>query len=184
MPDPRGRSVVKIEAMIRPFKFAEVQKELLDTGVGGIAVTDVRGCGSQADADFLYRGSGSSIGFAPKIQIEVVVGRSELTEVIEAIRRSARTGKVGDGMIFVLEMTEATRIRTGGSGGILLRVSEEYARANQATVPSRKKTRRHCNSSPTRDTSWPAAQTAITRWDHRSHAVQSIPSRRRNRHLR
>ena len=106
----------KIEAIIKPFKLDEVKEALADVGVLGLTVTEVKGFGRQKGHTELYRGAEYVVDFLPKVKIEVVVQDEVVSKVIEAIERSARSGKIGDGKIFVSNIEEAIRIRTGESG--------------------------------------------------------------------
>ncbi|HAV51157.1 MAG TPA: P-II family nitrogen regulator [Brevundimonas sp.] len=103
----------KIEAVIKPFKLDEVKEALQDVGVQGMTVLEAKGYGRQKGHSELYRGAEYVIDFLPKIKIEVVVSDDLAPAVIEAIQTSARTGKIGDGKIFVLDVAQAVRIRTG-----------------------------------------------------------------------
>ncbi|HUG45122.1 MAG TPA: P-II family nitrogen regulator [Sphingomicrobium sp.] len=106
----------KIEAVIKPFKLDDVKDALHDVGVSGITVTEVKGFGRQKGHTELYRGAEYVIDFLPKVKIEVVVEDVLVDNVIEAITQAARTGRIGDGKIFVLQIDEAVRIRTGDRG--------------------------------------------------------------------
>lgn len=106
----------KIEAIIRPFKLDEVKEALLEEGIRGLTITEVRGYGRQKGHKETYRGSEYEIEFVPKIKIEVVVEESKAEKVIDAILRTAKTGQVGDGKIFIYEVKDAIRIRTDESG--------------------------------------------------------------------
>jgi nitrogen regulatory protein P-II 1 len=106
----------KIEAYIRHFKLDEVKDALLQSGVHGITVTEVRGFGRQKGHTETYRGAEYTIDFVPKIKIEIVVTEAELPGAVDAIARAARTGQIGDGKIFVAELENAIRIRTGEAG--------------------------------------------------------------------
>jgi nitrogen regulatory protein PII len=108
--------VKKIEAVIKPFKLDDVKDALHDVGVSGITVTEVKGFGRQKGHTELYRGAEYVIDFLPKVKIEVVVEDILVENVIEAITQAARTGRIGDGKIFVLPIDEAVRIRTGDRG--------------------------------------------------------------------
>ena len=107
----------KIEAVIKPFKVDEVREALAECGVTGLTVTDVKGFGRQKGHTELYRGAEYVVDFLPKVKLEVVVPARLLDQAIEAIIRAARTGKIGDGKIFVTSVEEAIRIRTGERGG-------------------------------------------------------------------
>ena len=103
----------KIEAIIKPFKLDEVREALAEVGVTGLTVTEVKGFGRQKGHTELYRGAEYVVDFLPKVKIEVVVGKDKLDAVIEAIVKAARTGKIGDGKIFVTSVEQVVRIRTG-----------------------------------------------------------------------
>ncbi len=103
----------KIEAFIKPFKLDDVVDALSEIGVEGITITEVRGFGRQKGRTEIYRGAEYVVDFLPKIKLELVVNDSLCDQAVEAIRASAHTGKVGDGKIFVLEVSAALRIRTG-----------------------------------------------------------------------
>lgn len=105
-----------VVAVIKPFKLDEVREALSEVGVAGMTVTEVKGFGRQKGHTELYRGAEYVVDFLPKIKIEVAVGESQLDRVVEAIQKAARTGKIGDGKIFVLPLEEAIRIRTGERG--------------------------------------------------------------------
>jgi len=111
-----GAEVKKVEAVIKPFKLDDVKDALHDAGVSGITVTEVKGFGRQKGHTELYRGAEYVIDFLPKVKIEVVVEDSLVDNVVEAIAESARTGRIGDGKIFVLDVEQAVRIRTGDRG--------------------------------------------------------------------
>ena len=106
----------KVEAYIKPFKLDEVKEALMEIDVGGMSVTEVKGFGRQKGHTELYRGSEYQVDFLPKIKIEVVVKDSDLDRVVDAIVSAAKTGQIGDGKIFVSDVEEAVRIRTGESG--------------------------------------------------------------------
>ena len=106
----------KIEALIRHFKLEDVKVALNQKGIHGITVTEVRGFGRQKGHTEMYRGTEYTVDFVPKIKIEIVVCDADASDVIETITKTARTGQVGDGKIFVSELTDAIRIRTGESG--------------------------------------------------------------------
>jgi nitrogen regulatory protein P-II 1 len=103
----------KIEAIIKPFKLDEVREALSDVGVTGLTVTEVKGFGRQKGHTELYRGAEYVVDFLPKIKVEIVVADETVEPVIEAIIRAARTGKIGDGKIFVSAVEQVVRIRTG-----------------------------------------------------------------------
>ena len=106
----------KIEAIIRPFKLDEVKEALTEEGIKGLTITEVRGYGRQKGHKETYRGSEYQIEFVPKIKIEVVVNDNQAEKVIEAVLRTAKTGLVGDGKIFIYDVRDAIRIRTEESG--------------------------------------------------------------------
>lgn len=103
----------KIEAVIKPFKLEEVKEALADFGIVGMTVTEVKGFGRQRGQTEIYRSNEYSADFLPKIKIEVVLSEDKVEEALDAILKAARTGKIGDGKIFVLPVEEAVRIRTG-----------------------------------------------------------------------
>ena len=103
----------KIEAIFKPFKLDEVREALSDIGVSGLTVTEVKGFGRQKGHTELYRGAEYVVDFLPKVKVEVVIQDSLLDQAIEAIVKSARTGKIGDGKIFVTGVEQVIRIRTG-----------------------------------------------------------------------
>ncbi|MBK7015272.1 MAG: P-II family nitrogen regulator [Sulfuritalea sp.] len=103
----------KIEAVIKPFKLDEVREALSDVGVTGLTVTEVKGFGRQKGHTELYRGAEYVVDFLPKIKIEIVVADETVEAAIEAIIKAARTGKIGDGKIFVSPVEQVVRIRTG-----------------------------------------------------------------------
>lgn len=105
-----------IIAIIKPFKLEEVKTALAEIGVEGMTVTEVKGFGRQKGHTEIYRGSEYTVDFLPKVKIEVVVSDEIVTKVIEAVTRSAKTGKIGDGKIFVLPVEQAVRIRTEERG--------------------------------------------------------------------
>ena len=106
----------KIEAVIKPFKLDEVKDALNEAGIMGITVTEVKGFGRQKGHTELYRGAEYVIDFLPKVKIEVVVRDDMVGRVIESIEKAAKTGRIGDGKIFVTHVEEAIRIRTGERG--------------------------------------------------------------------
>src|SRR3984957_7830649 len=119
-PTPAGmRSLAemkKIEAIIKPFKLEEVKGALQEEGIQGITVLEAKGFGRQKGHTELYRGAEYVVDFLPKVKIEVVVSDENLRPAIEAIRNAAQTGRIGDGKIFVSQIEEAIRIRTGETG--------------------------------------------------------------------
>ena len=102
----------RIEAIVKPFKLDEVREALSDIGVTGLTVTEVKGFGRQRGHTELYRGAEYVVDFLPKVRIEVILPDEMIERAIEAIVRAARTGKIGDGKIFVSELEQAIRIRT------------------------------------------------------------------------
>lgn len=106
----------KIEAVIKPFKLDAVKEALAGVGITGLTVSEVRGFGRQKGHTELYRGSEYVVEFLPKIKIEIVVDDAKSSQVVEAIVSSARTGRIGDGKVFVAPIEEALRIRTGEHG--------------------------------------------------------------------
>ncbi len=106
----------KIEAIVKPFKLEEVKEALNGLGIQGMTVSEVKGFGRQKGHTELYRGAEYIVDFLPKVKIEVVVKDELVPKVIEAIARTARTGRIGDGKIFVLPVEDVIRIRTGEAG--------------------------------------------------------------------
>ena len=106
----------KIEAVIKPFKLDEVREALLELGVQGMTVTEVKGFGRQKGQTEVYRGAEYVVSFLPKVKIEVAVGDQLAPRVVDTIIRAAKTGSIGDGKIFVLNVQDAVRIRTGEKG--------------------------------------------------------------------
>jgi nitrogen regulatory protein P-II 1 len=107
----------KIEAIIKPFKLEEVKSALAEVGVEGMTVTEAKGFGRQKGHTEIYRGSEYTVDFLPKLKLDIVVGDELLEAAIAAIIKSAKTGKIGDGKIFVMPVEEAIRIRTEEHGG-------------------------------------------------------------------
>ena len=105
-----------IVAIIKPFKLDEVREALADVGVNGLTVTEVKGFGRQKGHTELYRGAEYVVDFLPKLKIEAVVADDILEQAIEAIRKAAYTGKIGDGKIFVYDVEDVVKIRTGETG--------------------------------------------------------------------
>ncbi|MGD8788846.1 MAG: P-II family nitrogen regulator [Burkholderiales bacterium] len=103
----------KVEAIIKPFKLDEVREALSAIGIAGLTVTEVKGFGRQKGHTELYRGAEYVVDFLPKVKVEVVVGDTMVDQVVESLCRSARTGKIGDGKIFVTSVEQVVRIRTG-----------------------------------------------------------------------
>ncbi len=106
----------KVEAIIKPFKLDEVREALNEAGVQGMTITEVKGFGRQKGHSELYRGAEYMVDFLPKIKVEVVIPDELLHPVLETIERVARTGRIGDGKIFVYPVEEVVRIRTGEKG--------------------------------------------------------------------
>lgn len=106
----------KIEAIIKPFKLDEVKEELQALGITGMTVTEVKGFGRQKGHKEVYRGAEYQVDFIPKVKIEIIVSSEMAETVVQGIIKSAKTGKIGDGKIFILPLEEVIRIRTGESG--------------------------------------------------------------------
>jgi nitrogen regulatory protein P-II 2 len=109
-----------VMAIVKPFKLDEVREALNASGVEGLTVSEVKGYGRQKGHTEIYRGAEYEVTFVPKVKLEAVVDDAGLPAAIEAIKRAAATGKIGDGKIFVLEVEEAIRIRTGETGAAAL----------------------------------------------------------------
>jgi nitrogen regulatory protein P-II 1 len=105
-----------VKAIIKPFKLEEVKEALSEIGVEGMTVTEVKGFGRQKGHTEIYRGSEYTVDFLPKVMIDVAVGDDLVSKTVEAIKSAAKTGKIGDGKIFVIPVEEAVRIRTDESG--------------------------------------------------------------------
>jgi nitrogen regulatory protein P-II 1 len=108
-----GTAMKKIEAIIKPFKMDDVREALGEIGVTGMTVSEVKGFGRQKGHTELYRGAEYMVDFLPKVKIEIVIAESEVDRCIEAIMKTAQTGKIGDGKIFVTDVSRVIRIRTG-----------------------------------------------------------------------
>ena len=106
-----------VTAVIKPFKLDDVRESLSDIGISGLTVTEVKGFGRTGGKKEVYRGSAYVVDFVPKVKIEIVVHDNQVGPVIDAIERTAKTGRIGDGKIFVIPIEEAVRIRTGERGG-------------------------------------------------------------------
>jgi nitrogen regulatory protein P-II 1 len=106
----------QIEAIIKPFKLDEVKEALTKVGIQGMTITEVKGFGRQKGHTELYRGAEYSVDFLPKVKIQILVPDEKVSQVVDAILQTARTGKIGDGKIFVLPVEEIIRIRTGEKG--------------------------------------------------------------------
>jgi len=113
----------KIEAIIKPFKLEEVKEALAEVGVQGMTVTEVKGFGRQKGHTEIYRGSEYTVDFLPKVKIEIVVDDEQADGVAAAIVKSANTGKIGDGKVFLSNVEEAIRIRTGETGSSAVAVN-------------------------------------------------------------
>ncbi|NOY76924.1 MAG: P-II family nitrogen regulator [Calditrichaeota bacterium] len=106
----------KLDVIIKPFKLDDVKDALLEMGIKGMTISEVRGFGRQRGHTELYRGSEYRIDFLPKIKIEIALQEKDVDRVVEAIMKAARTGQIGDGKIFISDVEEVIRIRTGESG--------------------------------------------------------------------
>jgi nitrogen regulatory protein P-II 1 len=106
----------KVEAVIKPFKLDEVKESLSGIGVQGLTVSEVKGFGRQKGHTELYRGAEYVVDFLPKVKLEIIVRDEQVVEVVETIEKAAKTGRIGDGKIFVLPIDEVIRIRTGERG--------------------------------------------------------------------
>jgi len=109
-------SVKKIEAVIKPFKLEEVKEALTEIGIEGLTVSEVKGFGRQKGHTEIYRGSEYTVDFLPKVKVEIVLADSLIEKAVETIVKAAKTGKIGDGKIFVLPVEDAIRIRTEEKG--------------------------------------------------------------------
>jgi nitrogen regulatory protein P-II 2 len=105
-----------VMAIVKPFKLDSVREALMEVGIQGLTVSEAKGFGRQKGQTEIYRGAEYNVEFVPKVRIEVVIDDDEVERVVEAIRSSALTEKIGDGKIFVLEVSQAMRIRTGETG--------------------------------------------------------------------
>jgi nitrogen regulatory protein PII len=112
----RGHAMKKIEAVIKPFKLDEVKAALGAIGIAGMTITEVKGFGRQRGHKEVYRGAEYQVDLVPKIHLGIVVDDSQVGKVVDAIRKAAYTGKIGDGKIFVSSLEQAVRIRTGETG--------------------------------------------------------------------
>jgi nitrogen regulatory protein PII len=112
----RGKQMKLVSAIIKPFKLDEVRDALTGVGVSGLTVSEVKGFGRQKGQTEIYRGAEYLVSFLPKVKIEIVVDDTQVERAIEAIQKAAHTGKIGDGKIFVTQIEQAVRIRTGESG--------------------------------------------------------------------
>ena len=109
----RGHGVKLIIATIKPFKLEEVREALTEAGVRGMMVTEIKGFGSQSGHTEIYRGAEYAVNFVPKVKIEIVVAEGMADQIVQTITKTAQTGKIGDGKIFVLDVEQAVRVRTG-----------------------------------------------------------------------
>lgn len=105
-----------IIATIKPFKLEEVREALTDAGVRGLMVTEIKGFGAQSGHTEIYRGAEYVVNFVPKVKLELVVADEQADQMVEVISKTAQTGKIGDGKIFVLDVEQAVRVRTGETG--------------------------------------------------------------------
>ncbi|MEY2990915.1 MAG: hypothetical protein RI946_309 [Pseudomonadota bacterium] len=105
-----------IIATIKPFKLEDVRQALTDIGIKGMMVTEIKGFGSQSGHTEIYRGAEYAVNFVPKVKLELVVDASMADQVVDTITKTARTGKIGDGKIFVLDVEQTVRVRTGETG--------------------------------------------------------------------
>jgi nitrogen regulatory protein P-II 1 len=110
----------KIEAIVRHFKLEDVKNALVEKGITGMTITEVRGFGRQKGHTEMYRGTEYRVDFVPKVKIEVVVDDGKLSTALDAITKAAQTGQIGDGKIFVSDLQDVVRIRTGETGGSAL----------------------------------------------------------------
>jgi nitrogen regulatory protein PII len=110
------KTMKKIEAIIKPFKLEDVKEALSGLGIEGMTVTEVKGFGRQKGHTEIYRGSEYTVDFLPKIKVEVVLGDEQAEEAVKAIIEAAKTGKIGDGKVFISAIENAVRIRTGETG--------------------------------------------------------------------
>lgn len=106
----------KVEAIVRHFKLEDVKNALNEQGIAGMTITEVRGYGRQKGHTEMYRGTEYAVDFVPKVKVEVVIGDDRLQSAIDSIIKSAQTGQIGDGKIFVSDLSETIRIRTGETG--------------------------------------------------------------------
>lgn len=110
----------KVEAIIKPFKMEDVKEALIEAGIEGMTVTEVKGFGRQKGHTEIYRGSEYTVDFLPKVKFEVFISDERVQTVVQAIIKAARTGKIGDGKVFVLDVEDAIRIRTEERGAAAL----------------------------------------------------------------
>ncbi len=112
----KGKNVKLIIAAIKPFKLEEVREALTAIGVRGMMVTEIKGFGTQSGHTEIYRGAEYAVNFVPKVKLEIVVSTAMADQVVETIQSTAATGKIGDGKIFVIDVSQAVRVRTGETG--------------------------------------------------------------------
>ena len=112
----KGSTMKLIIATIKPFKLEEVREALTELGVKGMMVTEIKGFGAQSGPTEIYRGAEYAVNFVPKVKLELVVDEGMADQVVETITNTAKTGKIGDGKIFVLDVGQAVRVRTGETG--------------------------------------------------------------------
>ncbi len=113
---PKGTEVKYIIAAIKPFKLDEVREALTDIGVRGLMVSEIKGFGTQSGHTEIYRGAEYAVNFVPKLKLEIAAPDALVDDIVETLAATARTGKIGDGKIFVLDLEQATRVRTGDTG--------------------------------------------------------------------
>ena len=109
----KGRKLKLIIATIKPFKLEEVREALTEAGIRGMMVTEIKGFGSQSGHTEIYRGAEYAVNFVPKVKIEIVVTDTMVDQIVETITKTAQTGKIGDGKIFVIDVNQAVRVRAG-----------------------------------------------------------------------
>jgi nitrogen regulatory protein P-II 1 len=114
--EKRGVAMKKIEAVIKPFKLDDIKEALNDVGIQGMTVSEVKGYGRQKGHTEIYRGAEYAVDFIPKLKVEIVVADDRCDEVVEIIKKSSFTGKIGDGKIFITPIGDVVRIRTGERG--------------------------------------------------------------------
>jgi nitrogen regulatory protein P-II 1 len=127
----------KVEAIIKPFKLDEVKEALGGMGVQGITVSEVKGFGRQKGHSELYRGAEYAVDFLPKVKLEIIVNDEMVSHVVDAITKSARTGRIGDGKIFVLPVDDVVRIRTGEQGPDAIKDRMPSKRVHAGLLPRR-----------------------------------------------
>jgi len=128
----------KVEAVVRPFKLDEVKERLWSVGVRGLTVTEVTGCGRQRGQTEFYRGAQYAVDLLPKLKLEIILHDEQVDLVIDTIREAARTGRIGDGKIFVVPVEQVIRIRTGERGPDAIHtdaVKETMARRRPSSLP-------------------------------------------------